>query len=916
MGPIGRQRELTAIEATVDGAALGPVGILVSGEPGIGKSVLFRAVVERFRARGWQVATANADILERQIPYAALARMVRPFVAEREPDIVTAAQDLVDVLDEVDASFGVVCARATALVQALLEGSGVVLAVDDLDALDDDSLALLAILVRRLPTTRLVLLGASRTEVPAPGSRLADLVRRVSDEATLHDVRLSALAPADLAEVVAPVLGSSPDEELAREVHRRAGGNPFFAREIASALRESGTLEIDADSARLAPGAEVLRVTPQGALVDRVTPFEPDMRQVLEAVAVLGRPGTPELALLARMTGLDQDRIARSLDDLVAAGVLAHTAGTWAFTHDLVREAVYDGIGPARQHLLHRSVADALVEERAAGRRVDLLALARHVSLVAEAGDPIAARILTEAADLTRGVAPRSSAGLYERALDVLPVGDPVRGEVLARRARALSLAGNPADSAEVGRQALQLLTAGTERARTALVVINALVELGRLDDALLIADAEVATTRTPTLVVERARVLWFLGRQEEALVEAQEADLMASASPSERCLVLGPLSLFAASTHRPRPVPELAEEMMSLADKLPPTLGIYARVVASYALATCGYVRLARPALEEAEALLDEVGGSAFRSNLLVARVFLDWLEGRWDEAVEGTAAALVELEGANFAVQASGLHAIELAIRSARGEGIRNELLHERAPAPNFADLQAWAVAGALLAADRLDEARAALDGATSRGEQGIAYYPLLLARRVEVELRAGDEGAAVAALSRLEDEDASRPHPWGSVLLHHCRALVHRDPTEAVTAARLADEGGFVAERALAQLTVAELDAGAGDALQDAYRSFQALGADPWRRRAGTLMRDRDMAVPRQRATRSGLLTDAETKIARLVQEGMRNREIATVLHYSPRTVEVYLSRIYAKLGVSSRLELARTLDQRSS
>ena len=68
--------------------------------------------------------------------------------------------------------------------------------------------------------------------------------------------------------------------------------------------------------------------------------------------------------------------------------------------------------------------------------------------------------------------------------------------------------------------------------------------------------------------------------------------------------------------------------------------------------------------------------------------------------------------------------------------------------------------------------------------------------------------------------------------------------------------------------------------------------------------------DMAVERL-----DRLTAAEARMARLVQQGLRNREIAAALHYAPRSVEVYLSRIYAKLGISSRLQLARTLDAAS-
>ena len=95
-------------------------------------------------------------------------------------------------------------------------------------------------------------------------------------------------------------------------------------------------------------------------------------------------------------------------------------------------------------------------------------------------------------------------------------------------------------------------------------------------------------------------------------------------------------------------------------------------------------------------------------------------------------------------------------------------------------------------------------------------------------------------------------------------------------------------------------------------EAYRTFARLGADGLRRRAGRRLHDLGEKVPRHRSRAAGLLTESEERVARLVQQGMRNRDIAAALHYSPRSIEVYLSRVYTKLRVSSRLELARALD----
>jgi len=116
----------------------------------------------------------------------------------------------------------------------------------------------------------------------------------------------------------------------------------------------------------------------------------------------------------------------------------------------------------------------------------------------------------------------------------------------------------------------------------------------------------------------------------------------------------------------------------------------------------------------------------------------------------------------------------------------------------------------------------------------------------------------------------------------------------------------------EQARARLVLGSLDVEPREHLTGAYRAFDALGAGPWRRRAANALRTRGITVPRPAAREGGTLTDAEAQLVRLVRDGLTNKQIAAALHYSPRTVEVYLSRIYNKLNVSSRLELARVLD----
>jgi DNA-binding CsgD family transcriptional regulator len=192
--------------------------------------------------------------------------------------------------------------------------------------------------------------------------------------------------------------------------------------------------------------------------------------------------------------------------------------------------------------------------------------------------------------------------------------------------------------------------------------------------------------------------------------------------------------------------------------------------------------------------------------------------------------------------------------------------------------------------------------------------SWLPHVLLRLLELEHLAGDERAR-ETLSQLEAvaDPVVDPRPWVHSVVLRGRAVVHRDPDVALASAVVADSEGLAYDAALARLLAGELDPAATEPLLAAHEVFGTLGAEADRRRAGSLLRERGAKVPRRRRRSPGELTSAEVDIARLVQAGMRNREIARTTNYSERTVEVYLSRIYAKLGVSSRLQLARLLDE---
>jgi DNA-binding CsgD family transcriptional regulator len=339
-------------------------------------------------------------------------------------------------------------------------------------------------------------------------------------------------------------------------------------------------------------------------------------------------------------------------------------------------------------------------------------------------------------------------------------------------------------------------------------------------------------------------------------------------------------------------------------------TLRLQALAVGASTGALAGLVRDATRRLAQAR----QFGGPiAFASELSLTAVVLDWLGGRWDSALEGARTLAADLLTREQALLVAALTAIELDIRTWRGELVLAAPLADR-PVPamrNMANLHALARAGFLAARGDSDAARRILTDAVD-DPVTASYSCVLLGRRIELELAAGHPDEAARTLATLVGVAEPRVSPWSVTTLHRSVGVVHGDPAALRRAVGAAQAGGLVFERARAQLALGEVDKDAADELVAAYQTFARLGVHGLRRQAGRRLHELGAKVPRVRSRAGGLLTESEERVARLVQQGMRNREIAAALHYSPRSIEVYLSRIYTKLRVASRLELARALD----
>ena len=861
----------------------GPASLVVAGEAGIGKTTLLRAVSGELERRGWQICRLEADEVRRRIPYGAVAAGCRALAgrlqnsySERLRRDAVVALDVLAADRRDDRWFGRAEEAMTRLLTALATTGPVLLSLDNANHLDNDSAALLTALHHRLATCPI----ATFSIVRQSGRGVSSLVRQSGPEPVV--VELGPLGAGDLAAVVAPLLGTPPDGRLAAALAEWADGNPLFAIELARSSAAPQTT---------APEALLARVLPSGR----------DVQTVAQAAAVLGRIRLDRLELLARLTRLPEATVAAVFDGLVDAEVLRAAGPTFAFRHRLIEAALYDGLGPACRRQLHGLVATELRADGRRGRPVEPQDLARHVAGSALPGDPDAVAVLAQAAEQTRTATPEKAVAFTERALELAGPDDPERPGLYATRCRALVRLGRPAEAVEAGRVALAGLSAGDTRCRTMTAVLGSLYSGGRTTEALAVIDAEPRPGAV--LRSHRAMLLTFTGATAEGAAEARRAEHeLAGSTQADQVVACGQLAMAATmlADH---------ERTIRFADRAVEAAGA-SRSLRRQALAIGACTTSLAGLVDDAAsrlALAAADGDRGFESELLTATIVLDWLGGRWDEALRGIARARALLDPAQQVLLTGAVQAVELDIRTWRGElDLAAALAGEPfAAPPNIANLFTLSLAN--YRAERDGSAEALEVIRTALGDPASAAYGcVLLARRTELALDLG-RPADPGELDRLVP---GRTSPWSRSALHRAAGLARRH--RGTLRQAIDDADGLMFEQARSRLALGLLDGSAVDQLHAAYKAFQVLGAHGLRRTTGARLRELGAKVPRASGRQRGLLTESEERIARLVQQGMRNREIAAALHYSPRSVEVYLSRVYAKLGISSRLELARTLD----
>lgn len=981
---VGRARELAMLARMVDETARGLGGVLLlSGNGGVGKTRLLTEAAKPARDAGWLVATGRAYALETTIPYAPFADALEPAIATMDSGLVMRLTRgdptvLTALAPSLPASTsGARAARdggATAAEQRvrlhssilqflakLSERQPVLLTLENLHWADSASIELFHFLARQLAPHRVLLAGTwNDTERELPEA-LGTIVRSLRSLGVAHDLDLAPLSLPDVVNLLTERFSVPADTvaDFAATLHAATQGNPFFIEQTLRELLERGQLH-RAGGVWLGWHLEsvTLPVSVRQVLGARLARLGADARHVAENAAVIGT-ATPHDVLL-EVAGLDDTRLFAALGELRTDGILLERADSGAVMYDvahpMLRQALVDSVGLARERSMHASIAGAMerVFGATAERHAESIAAhwqhadpktnpAHAVHWLLLAGKRAAARLARrEAAEMLRAALDRADAFPDALSPDILPelldelsrlyrrLAEFQEAYAMCERARDLARARGDTHGVAIAERRLGMACEALGRRREAVSHFDAGIAVAGADSTLL-----------ARLHLAKGDCLQALGRPDEAKREIAIALDMAEGSGQVPLLArahrqLLMLHLWSGPAHRAwahaRSAVALAEQSgeRNLAWSAHWSAAVLAALTANNAAL--------QKHLTEAARLADELHSPMLQ--LRTAEIAIEYRSaaGEWDRAL---------LEGERAVSAARALEQKTLLARLLLWVG--GVYLHrgETEDAGRLFD-EAWRVSGAdavdlaqpfdvhgvlpayvarvTLLSTIGEHARAialgqtAMEIADRTGYVAWAVYRLLPA--VAASALASDDMTTVATVrERLSTHASWLAHPigmaWVAVIDGEC-AMRDGKPREAVDLLQRAvaalEAVPYTFDAACTRLRLARALQQTGDTddavheTRAALQLLESLGARPAAESARAFLRVLGARVPvaRRHAGLDGL-TGRELEIVRHVARRMSNKDIGARLDISARTVGTHLANIFDKTGVRDRTAL---------
>ena len=899
----GRDVELALLTTVLDRAMAGTGGArIVRGDAGIGKSRLLEAVIELARARSMTVHSTRGVQSEAHLPFAGLHQMLAALLSRLDELGVVQRRHLLVAFGLEDAEsadpFRIALAALELLTNAASDGP-LLLVADDAQLLDAPSIDVLTFVARRLSADPIVALFAVRGEAIA-GSGLDEFELAPLDDA----------ASAALLRKRAPDLSRGTEERVLRE----AAGNPLALVELPAAMRSS-----DQD---VGPSPDLVPLTArlERAFAFRVEELPAETRVLLLAAAIDPSCVLRELLEAAGSVvghGLSVEAIDAAAEaGLVEVDATAHVQ----FRHPLMASAIHGTASFAERVRVHEALAAAL------HRQLDKQ-LWHRASAAVGIDEPLSGELEQSAARALQRGAPAMGVSRLRRAADL--TADPARRGSL--RLRAAELAG------ELGQRGLAAELVGLadpadmgpiERAR--LMAVGEIVALGDLSDS----------GRLRSLIdgADRARKAGAEDVAVDLLFRAASRCFWGGAEDESGGPVIAALERTGISPDDPRrlaslayaqPVTHGAEVLRRLTDRPTDRTDATAMRFLGGAALVLGDFPSSSAHLADAAAAYRAEGRLGLLARALGTRAWGQIWIGDWDQV-------LADLDEASRLAAETGeqLWAItaitgKAMLAALRGDSEAAERIALEVQAiPLLAGVRFILVATqqtrgvAALLAGRADEA---FDHLVRMFDPTDAmYHPSMstwaLADLADAALLATRVDAARSVLDRVERRADELPSPMLRINVDYARAVLAQDDTadRHFAAALAADLSAWPLSRSRLLLAHGiwlrrrRRNAEARSPLREARDRFDAVGATPWAQRARDELRATGESSRRAAAYARDRLTPQELQIAAMAARGMTNREIGQHLYLSHRTIGSHLYRVFPKLDITSRSQLAEALE----
>jgi DNA-binding CsgD family transcriptional regulator len=913
---VGREEEFAALLDLLNAPDKLPATAVVVGEAGIGKTALWLAAVDEAAARGYIVLSCRPSEAEARFSFSGLADLLGEHVAEVLPELAGPQRSALEAALGLSSS-GPVEERlvAFAFLNALRRlggGNRVVVAVDDVQSLDEPSASLLHYALARLETEPVVALLTAR-------GATRSWLGRGEAAGPLLALELGPLSVGALHELLRTRIDVAFPRPVLLRIWETSGGNPFFALELARALQRRGRSPVPGEELPLPPSLEEL-------VQERLDRLSGPARQVVRAVAALTEP---TLTLVEAAVGREADL---GLADALDAGVLQADGDRLRLTHSLLGWAVSAHSTPAERRSLHERLAELVPvgEERA-----------RHLALAAAGPSREAASALEEAAQAAhaRG-APAAAAELAEQALRLTPGAD---SQELRRRAVVaadrLRQAGDSRRAIALLEEARASTPPGPPRAAVLMHLVQPTWDARGPREALVLcqealSEAEGDDTLEATIRLDLADLMRGFVEGASSGRGLEHAELAVAAArragdPALNCRALAMFGLLHFIAGRGIPRGEMDEALAlerSLGLALERSPVAEATWVLAHQLAWSGdELERARHHLHAYRTAIGDRQGLEERFVLWWLSL-VEWRAGNWDLAARYTADMLVlaaqagyEAEQPIFDLAAAAIAAHQGRVEEARARAGDALELAEKVGSRLAQALHFWVFGFIEVSLDNPGAGLANLRRAWEIYDELGYFEPghrLELADTLEALIAVGELDEAEHRLALWEERARALDRAWAIAIIARCRALLLAaqgdfDGSLAAFEEALAEHARsvypFEHARTLFALGTtqrrARQRAAARATLEQALGIFEELGAPLWSDKARA-----ELARIGGRAPSRGELTESERRIAALVAEGRTNRDVANALFLTEHTVETALTRVYRKLGVRSRAELA--------